>query len=531
MLYTPRIQPDETLFSYVARCQWLWGESSYASTSVDWFGYEGGCLNQLLPSHIQDISRHSEYDVEHLLHNHTAYPLHVLYNARHDALKASICGRGDANNANLSCSPQLAFGSSTQSNYCPECAREDESKIGIAYWHLSHQLWGVNACYKHGCNLVCLPINPRKYRLPHYFKPTKSVIAANTLQIEFAKYIVQLLTGNTFNSEGQQHLKDLFQARGLFTSKLHIRIPLILERCTKCAEALGIPNVVNARSVRRILFEPELSIHPFKPIFLAFVVENMPEQPLLRSEVLVQPLKKPPAIEASAVALLQSHQFNVTEISRRLKVSHGYVKQLANRIGVITTERKQIITADIKRQVIALAIDNWSCKDIAAGFGVSESSISEIIQSVAGLSLWRQYLRMYDKRNAVREVLLNEKRCSGLLSRKQLMGRQRNAVSWAYQYDKTWLDANFPVQGNRANHSKIIWEKRDKFLFCKFKEFLKQQLETTNKLPTKYALDKHFGEHRWFTCKFDKLTKCKRMYDKLKFKINHNVRGVENVKK
>ena len=532
-LNTPRIQPDETLFSYIARCHWLLGDASYADTSLDWFDYKGVCLNQLLPSHIQDISRLCEYTVEHLLHNHTAYPLHVLYNARHDALKASICGRGDANNANLSCSPQLSFGSLTKSNYYPECAKEDVSKIGMAFWHLSHQLWGVSACYKHGCELISVPFNPRKYRLPLYFESIQSVASsdANTLKKEFAKHIVQQLHSNTFEIAGKQHFKSLFQTRGLFTSQMHIRMPVVIERCNEAAETLCMPNIVNSRSVRRIVFEPDLSIHPLKPILLEFVVKGMPEKSPPSNVPAPKPLKISETIESHAIALLQSYQFNVAEISRRLKVSHGYVKQLANRIGVKTTERKQVLTAEIERQATKLAIKNESCKDIAAKLGVSESSITGVVQSVEGLSLWRQYLRMYEKRDAVRATLIQERKRSGLLNRAELKERQGNALSWAYQYDKTWLDATFPRQGNHANHSEKIWEKRDISLFPKFKAFLKRQLQTTNKLPSKYALDKTFGDHRWFTCKFEKLPKCKRMYDKLKFKINHNVRGLENVKK
>ena len=527
ILYTPRIQPDETLFSYVARCHWLWGDVSYKDTSLEWFGYEGGCLNQLLPSHIQDISCHSEYGIDYLLHNHTAYPLHVLYNARHEALKAAMCGAGDMNIANLSCSPQLAFGSLIQSNFCPECAKEDMTKIGIAYWHLSHQLWGVNACFKHGRELTSVPFNHRKYRLPRYFKSIQSVIPsdANAQQIEFAKHIVQLLRSNTIENVGQQYFKRLFHSRGLFTSQMHIRMSTVLERYNEVAEALCLPSVLNTRSIRRIVFEQDLSIHPLKPILLEFVVKGLREESAPPSIPAPKPLKMSETIESQAIALLQSYQFNVAEISRRLKVSHGYVKQLANRIGVKTTERKQIVTADIERQAIKMAIENVSCKDIAAKLGVSEPSITGVVQSVDGLSLWRQYLRMYEKRGAVRATLIEERKRRGLLKRSELKEHQGNALNWAYQYDKTWLDATFPIQGNHANHSAKIWEKRDTSLFPKFKGFLKQQLETTNKLPSKYALDKAFGNHRWFTCNFTKLSRCKRMYDMVKFKITQSNEG------
>jgi hypothetical protein len=532
-LNTPRIQPDETLYSYVARCQWLWGESSYARTSVDWFGYEGACLNQCLPSHIQDVSHHSGYGIDYLLHNHTAYPLHIAFNARHDELKDSMCGGNEGNIANLSCSPQLSFGVFKQNRYCPECALEDKIHLGISYWHLSHQLWGMSACYKHGCDLVNLSFNPRKYRLPLFSQEAENIdsIESGEAQSMFAQHVIELLHSNVPTEDRRQYVKDLFITRGLFTSQMRIRMPFVLERCMKVAKALCMPDVLNARSIRRIVFEPELSIHPLKPILLEFAVKGMPEKSPPANVPAPKPLKISGNIESRAKALLQSYQYNVAEISRRLKVSHGYVKQLANRLGIKTTERKQIITADIQRQSTALAIENMSSEDIATKLGVSQPSIIVIIQSVSGLSLWRQYMRMYEKREAIRATLLEELILCGPLNRAQLKERQGNALCWAYQYDKTWLDATFPLQGNRANHSARIWEKRDMSLFPKFKGFLKRQLKAIHKLPSKYALDQEFGNHRWFACEFEKLPKCKRMYEKVKFKIKYNSRRPENVKK
>ncbi|MFD2114258.1 TniQ family protein [Paenibacillus yanchengensis] len=38
--------------------------------------------------------------------------------------------------------------------FCPKCIVEDEEGYGEAYWHRSHQAFGVSVCYKHMCRLV-----------------------------------------------------------------------------------------------------------------------------------------------------------------------------------------------------------------------------------------------------------------------------------------------------------------------------------------------------------------------------------------
>lgn len=38
--------------------------------------------------------------------------------------------------------------------YCTECVKEDRLQHGETYWHRAHQLYGISACYKHGCKLI-----------------------------------------------------------------------------------------------------------------------------------------------------------------------------------------------------------------------------------------------------------------------------------------------------------------------------------------------------------------------------------------
>ena len=42
----------------------------------------------------------------------------------------------------------------TMLRYCPLCLQEDIEKYGEAYWHRVHQIWVMDKCHKHGCNLL-----------------------------------------------------------------------------------------------------------------------------------------------------------------------------------------------------------------------------------------------------------------------------------------------------------------------------------------------------------------------------------------
>jgi hypothetical protein len=48
-------------------------------------------------------------------------------------------------------SPIRVIASALQS--CPMCVNEEFERLGVAYWHRSHQLDGVKVCHLHGCDL------------------------------------------------------------------------------------------------------------------------------------------------------------------------------------------------------------------------------------------------------------------------------------------------------------------------------------------------------------------------------------------
>ena len=513
-LNPPNIQVDETLYSYLARCQWLWGYTNHNNVSKDWFGKAGICLSQCLPCHLNDFINNTGWLLDGLIESHTAIPLHVSFNVRYELLRGALANSHQGCVANLACAPQLASGYQGQSFVCPECMREDIERIGVAYWHLTHQLWGVRACYKHHCLLHALPFNPRKYRLPQElvdYQGLKST-PANPYQIRFAELVVGSLHNPKSLLAQQQHIISILKAKSLLTNQSRIKSTFILEHFNQVVSDLGVKVSLSRTMIRRISFSKDLSIHPLKGFAFLFTLEHMP--PFNKRPNLARPaLRKSDAVEANALALLKSYKFNVAEISRRLKISVGFVRKLAKRKGVHIRQNMKEITPDIERKVILDAIENIRLLDIATKWGISEASVCDIVQSVEGLSLWRQYSRMLEKREENRELLIKEKLLNPQISKRGIISLHPNATAWAYKYDGTWLKENFPNAKKRVNHSYKIWQKRDKELLLAFKKFLRRFISINKKLPSKYALDKEFGNHRWFSNHFSKMPKCKRLYE------------------
>ena len=54
----------------------------------------------------------------------------------------------------------------SQLHCCPMCIQEEVERIGVAYWHRSHQLDGVVVCHLHGCDLIS--------RCPHCSRPVRT---------------------------------------------------------------------------------------------------------------------------------------------------------------------------------------------------------------------------------------------------------------------------------------------------------------------------------------------------------------------
>lgn len=143
----PKIRPDELLAGYRARiASW-----NGCSTSTEL----AGALAQAFPEHachdktldfIQIAARHNGLTPAQLMRRHSC---------RHVLIGLALGNESFKSLRSMSVSWSFALYSRDQRvRACPECIAEDREQQSYAYWRRSHQVPGLYACPRHGCDLV-----------------------------------------------------------------------------------------------------------------------------------------------------------------------------------------------------------------------------------------------------------------------------------------------------------------------------------------------------------------------------------------
>ena len=80
--------------------------------------------------------------------------------------------------------------------YCPICVRNGLKTTGRSAWLRSHQLAGVEVCWKHGAFLISVLQTPRFPKLPHEFDDQHAVYCFNKAKVWWARQTRELLWAN-----------------------------------------------------------------------------------------------------------------------------------------------------------------------------------------------------------------------------------------------------------------------------------------------------------------------------------------------
>jgi predicted DNA-binding protein YlxM (UPF0122 family) len=495
----------------MARCHFLWGQTNPRLTSKDWFGRLGVCLNQCLPLEVSNIAMHANYPIEYLLGKHTFLPLFEAFAGDSSSIRQGMLGGNGKVLANASGISQLSHAELMLSKVCPVCFAMDVENIGVGYWHLMHQFPGLKCCHIHGCCLVERKVNPRGYELPELSKSEK-VTLSPMVQKSFAEYVASIAIDAEAGHSIDVPLVSVNDIDALFRRGNHIDMQGLLFLIKSIEEGLSLPSLLNESCVRNILKGDSHNAHPLKKLLLRFVISFIPESHSALDDSRTNGLVRAKR-EARCLHLLQEYQFSMREISRRVNLSVCAIKSLAKRHHIRLDERRQFITVDIENKVIEEAIDGQYRNDIAIKYEISEGAVEQIIQSVEALSLWRQYLRMYNKRNEMREELTYTLKLFPNASRKDIRSHASRSFIWLFKFDKKWLNNALPPKLPRKYYGYKLWSKRDDEFLPKMTSFLNEQIQNTSVVPTLTAVDKYFGGHGWFTRSIEKLPRCKSAYE------------------
>ena len=150
----PHSYPDELHASQAGRLHRESGNISTRHTFATAYGARPFRLTQWIPSNIEVFATRLPGDaaanLEYLLRHNTLYPLFEIFgNAHYDTNSTPVNLR-----VQLSRMQKRLVGESGATHLCFECLLQDRGSFGIPYIHRSHQIPGVNVCWRHGCRLL-----------------------------------------------------------------------------------------------------------------------------------------------------------------------------------------------------------------------------------------------------------------------------------------------------------------------------------------------------------------------------------------
>lgn len=203
--YFPKMYEDELMYSYLARIGVHNGYLQYSQLSQDLYGKtlyipSFDFINKLLP----EVERHliGSGTLEDIILNHTMYSFYTGFikeEQKKSAMKKIIDGNGEYYK-------EMPIPKKQRVRYmrtCPLCVQEDRERYGETYWHLSHQLQGIDVCHKHGCYLTDsqfqISANKSMKLITAEEIEVENAVMGTVREIELAKYVIKVMRNiNTY---------------------------------------------------------------------------------------------------------------------------------------------------------------------------------------------------------------------------------------------------------------------------------------------------------------------------------------------
>lgn len=443
------IYPLEIIYSAIARLHLREGHQSSAQTNKLLFKKDKKRLHPYLPSGLNHLSDFIGVDTNTLLHEHTFFNLYQYclskektYALEHAMLGTSACVPTSVIDANSNIPFRCAL------KCCPLCAQHDIEKTGVSYWHLYHQLPGIDVCTIHNCMLHSIEVGDKA--LAHqYLQP----ISGNTLtnknneSLKFAIFCETFL--KIIDAKGALPVSDLYQ--GLLkehrfikgTKSLdHERIERYLFSSQK--NALEITHAyVSLKQMYRILSAPRRDLHPMKHMCLLYLLSN-------GSPISIEKIRSISEVESPK--LHDENQYIALENKIIVLFRKGVtINSIANRFNIsrVTTKRvlKQngcIPLSPLEYKVCSLGEDGHHRSDIAQRMNISIGYVEQLLSMKKGLVKRRKMLAQSKKEQRYKDKILQYRKAHPDRIRRDIRAHLYKEYDWLYQHDTVWLEAHLP---------------------------------------------------------------------------------------
>jgi hypothetical protein len=380
-------------------------------------------IHPYLPGLINDFAKFFKLSPHQVITDKTIYPL-ISFAQPLDAAKVKVAMLKLTDDKALLCTSltHSRFRSFYGLNFCPRCAELDVESFGFAYWHIGHQIPGMQACHQHQCLLNSIPMgdgnDDRKLILP----PMHNLAAEDawSAQVRYAKFasnLLELIKVRDINySVGY---RCLLKERALTYGeggqlKIQVITSLIREYWRDLSycdhNQAGVPFSLSSFNYlgRMLRVKTHAYCHPIKHILLGcWLTDNnaehlltcaMPTQP----STAAAPKRNDTTTDAQIIALLKCGK-SLNAIQKLTGKSRSYSKRIArvNRIQHQTNALR--FSNETNRRVLIKAMYGVHRNDIARELNVGVGFVEQVIAAEPNMSIWRKHLRV--RRNVMEAYL------------------------------------------------------------------------------------------------------------------------------
>ena len=449
MVRLPAPLPDELLFSRIVRFT-IQSGASIGEIQKHLFGDKRSSVHPTLTQGIASFKDENDESLESLYSQTLGAAFQMGLPSDRSLVISKMARITTGHISRLWQLPNLKGHQTHRLMSCPRCVVLDLQQFGVAYWHRSHQLPSVSACYEHGTRLY-ENILPNRYHLRIGLPLANDrVEKGSDIELAFAAHSEHFLRHKCVENK-QQLLFFVWRElarKGFLTDGGQVRRQSICSSLFVVASALNVsqsyfvPNGPDDYAyLRNILSQAQYS-HPGRLLIFLFWLSQTgasQERPSL-SEV-----KKcdTEVLESECVELLRQNM-SLNKVAHTLQRSRSFVKRVALKYELTDRLNPKRINNDMRNRIIKMAYQGWHCRAIAKQFEISHGSVEMVISAREALVEHRRKCRFESKRRRYRVETVRYFQRFPKAQRKDFFATHYAAAHWLYRNDHCWLSNVLP---------------------------------------------------------------------------------------
>ncbi len=500
-LNLPTLSHEMTFFSLISLTGMLNSQSGYQiSKTLLGNGSAGTRLD--FPSHLNNFcfnTAHAYGFPIDIALNHTVLPYYVAFRPQQLVQECiQIMSGNSVETLKFKLGvPPAHLQDISYLKYCPICLEEDINRLGVGYWHRSHQLPSSIVCEIHSLPLERLSLRENGADKNTILLPTRRVGSLSTCSGRstellhaisvISAQVLQHALPNGFNPKQlhNAYLHGLNQ-QGFLTPRGRIRASQFTTSLEKyffeLKEMPSFERLLRSENITyflKLMRKPRGYYNPVAHILLIqFLfggwqlfqsVYRWESQFQLPLDIEPSPRMDPVTEDLAEIARRHHAGESLTYLAGVFEYDLGTLIRKLGKAGLGNIKRRpKKLTADVLNKIIALLEEGQSLKHVEKLTSLSKATIDRVLCSNVNLRKIWEIKKMERMRDSKRNDLIVLIATHPEYSKTDLNLLIKTTITWLSKNDSNWLNQTFQSiqterteRRNNARKQRIDWSKRD----------------------------------------------------------------------